>query len=209
MTTASESPPWLAALAPYVERDDLRVPLAEYITMPIGTVIQEVRGVYLRLPRWTGEPFADDFGKKAAAMVELDGEHLFAELAVLRLLARQGWDGRWVSTFSTGKEIWKYLVDWRPELTRQEQRNRPIEEAEPRQLMARVAGLNRPNRYADCWDLFAWRESQFAFFQCKRGKPNGKEELKKSQVEWLRWALYLGDPRLRLGDFCFVLWDFQ
>jgi hypothetical protein len=207
-TDPSDPPSWLSALAPCLERDDLRIPLAAPVTLPVGTIVNEVPGVFLRFPRWGGDPFVDDFGKKAAGMVELDGEHLFAELAVLRLLEKEGWSGRWVNTQGGGGEIWKYLTEWR-DVPRQEQRNRPIEDAEPRQLLARVAGMNKPARYAGCWDVFAWRESEFAFFTCRRGTPKNAVEVKSGQVEWLRAALYLGDPRLRLRSFCFVLWDYR
>lgn len=205
---SSDPPPWLPALAPYVERDDLRIPLAAPITLPVGTIVTEVPGVFMRFPRWGGEPFADDFGKKAAAMVELGGEHLFAELAVLRLLESDGWSGRWVNTYSGGGEVWKYLTEWR-DVPRQEQKNRPLEEAEPRQLLAQIAGMNRPARYAGCWDTFAWRGSSFAFFECKRMARTGKDTVKPAQVEWLRSALYLGDPRLKLSSFCVVHWDYR
>lgn len=198
----------MSSLAPYVERNDLRMPLSTPITLPIGTIIHDVRAVFMRFPRWSGEPFADDFGKKGAGMVALDGEHLFAELAVLRLLEKDGWNGRWVNTYSARGEVWKYLTDWR-DAPRQEQRNRPIEEAEPRQLLARVAGMNKPARYAGCWDTFVWRESEFAFFECKRTGPKSKDTVKPAQVDWLRSALYLGDPRLKIDSFCIVQWDYE
>jgi len=206
-TDPSEAPGWLRALAPHVERDDLRIVLKTNISLPTGRTITEVPGVLMRFPRWTGEPFTDDFGKKAAGMIELDGEHLFAELAVLRLLEKDGWTGRWVNTYSGKGEVWKYLTEWR-DVPRQEQRNRVLEEPEPRQLLARVATMNRPARYAGCWDVFAWRGDEFAFFQCKKGsaKPGS---LSTEQEDWLRSALYVGDERLRLGSFCVVQWDYR
>jgi hypothetical protein len=207
-STTAERPAWFSALAPYVEGEDRSVPLANSITLPIGTIVNQVRGVFLRLPKWEGAPFVDDFGKKAGGMVALDGEHTFAELAVLRLLEKEGWSGRWISSWSAGGEVWKYLTDWQ-DVPRQEQRNRVIEDAEPRQLLARVAGMNKPARYAGCWDLFVWRDSQFAFFHTKRATPKSKETVKAAQVEWLRSALYLGDPRLKVDSFCMVLWDYQ
>lgn len=205
---STDHPGWLSALAPYAERADLRVDLAEPITLPIGTRILDVPGVFLRLPNWEGPPFADDFGKRGAGMVELEGEHLLPELAVLRLLEREGWSGRWVNTYSAKGEVWKYLTEWR-DVPRQEQRNRPIEEAEPRQLLAQVAGMNKPARYAGCWDVFAWRDSKFTFFQCRRGAPKPGEVVKAAQVDWLRSALYLGDPRLRAESFCVVYWEYR
>ncbi|HYH82228.1 MAG TPA: hypothetical protein VEX86_20635 [Longimicrobium sp.] len=206
-TDPTAAPAWLSALAPFVERDDLSIVLKTPISLPTGRTVNEVPGVAMRFPKWAGEPFADDFGKKAAGMVELDGEHLFAELAVLRLLERDGWTGRWVNTYSGKGEVWKYLTEWR-DVPRQEQRNRVLEEPEPRQLLARVATMNRPARYAGCWDVFAWRGDEFAFVQCKKGtaKPGA---LSTDQEDWLRSALYVGDERLTLRSFRVVQWDYR
>ena len=205
---SSVRPPWSAALEPLVERGDLLVPLKVPITLPAGAVINDVPALSMRFDRWTGAPFVDDFGKKSAGMIDLDGEHLFAELALLRLLERDGWTGRWVNTYSARGEVWKFLTAW-TDVPRQEQRNRPIEDAEPRQLLARIAGMNRPARYAGCWDTFAWKGSDFVFLQSKRAAPRAQPGLSTAQEDWLRSALYVGDPRVRLGSFCLVLWDYR
>lgn len=202
-----ETPPaWMQALLPYTERGDLQVPLKVPIHMPSGRMVSDVPGVYLRLPRWEGAPFADDFGKKAAGMVELDGEHLFAELAVLRLLEREGWSGRWVNTVGAKGEVWKYLTRW-DDVPRAEQRNRVIEDEDPRVVLAGVARRAK-KRYAGCWDVFAWRGDDFAFFQTKRGAPAAKAELGAAQAEWLHTALLFGDPRITLASFAVVHWDY-
>lgn len=207
MTDSLQDRPWFAALAPLVERDDLLIPLRTPINLPTGRIINEVPGVFIRLPRWTGDAFADDFGKKAAGMVELEGEHLFAELAVLRLLEQAGWNGRWVNTYSGRGEVWKYLTEW-TDVPREEQRNRVLEDPEPRQLLARVAQMNRPARYAGCWDVFAWRDAEFAFLNTRKTGPK-PAQLLTNQEDWLRSALYVGDERLTLRSFCVVQWDYR
>lgn len=206
-SAATSGPTWHSALAPYLEREQ-RVELTVPITLPAGRMIHDVAGVFMRFPKWTGAPFVDDFGRKSAAMIELDGEHLFPELAVLRVLEKDGWNGRWVSTYSAGKEVWKYLTEWR-DVPRDEQRARPIEDAEPRQLIARIAGFNKPRRYKGCWDVFAWRAEEFAFFQCKRRAPKGTDVISRDQQEWLRSALYVGNRQVSEHSFCFVQWDYQ
>ncbi len=203
---ASDTPPWLTPLRRFVAVDDIRVELRTPITLP-GRAIREVPGVFMRFPRWQGAPFVDDFGKKSAGMIDIDGEHLFAELAVLRLLESDGWEGRWVNTYSARGEVWKFLTEWR-DVPRAEQKNRPIEEAEPRQVLARIAGLNKPARYKGCWDIFAWNGSDFVFLTCKRTTPKHKDLTKTEQEDWLRSALYLGDPRVSVKSFCFVQWDY-
>lgn len=200
-------PAWTSAFRPYIERE-LRVELQTPIRFPAGRVINDVPGVFVRFPMWRGQPFVDDFSRKSAAMIELNGEHLFAELAVLRLLQSDGWDGRWVNTYSGGGEVWKYLTDWE-DVPRAEQKTRPISDSEPRQLLARVAGFNKPRRYKGCWSVFAWRSSQVAFVECKRTTSKSKDVVNKEQEEWLRSALFLGDPRMTVDAFCFLQWDYQ
>ena len=175
--------------------------------MPAGRMIHDVPGVFMRFPRWTGAPFVDDFGKKSGAMIELDGEHLFVELAVLRLLEKDGWSGRWVNTYGGGGEVWKYLTEWK-DVPRAEQRNRPIEDSEPRQLLARIAGFNKPRRYRGCWDTYAWRDAEFVFVECKRAASRDKDDISKEQEEWLRSALYIGDGRISENSFCSLHRDF-
>ena len=208
MTSAAASgPTWHSALAPYVEREQ-RVELKVPISLPAGRMIHDVAGVFMRFPKWTGAPFVDDFGRKSAAMIDLDGEHLFPELAVLRVLEKDGWNGRWVSTYSAGREVWKYLTEWK-DIPREEQRTRPLEDAEPRQLIARIAGFNKPRRYKGCWDVFAWRDAEFAFFQCKRGAPKATDVISKDHQEWLRSAVYVGNRQVTEQSFCVVQWDYQ
>ena len=200
-------PSWLPALRPFVERDDFRVELKTPIHMPSGRIIRDVAGVFMRFPKWTGEAFVDDFGKKAAAFVDLEGEHTFAEIAVLKLLEKDGWSGRWVNTQGGKGEVWKYLTEWR-DVPRDDQRNRVIEDAEPRQLLAKVAGLNKPARYRGCWDVYAWRGGDVAFIECKRNTGKSPDVISKDQEDWLRSALYTGDERISLESFGFVQWDY-
>jgi hypothetical protein len=197
----------MSAFAPVVERE-FRVELKLPITLPAGRMIHDVPGVFLRFPRWAGAPFVDDLGKKASGMIDLNGEHLFPELAVLRLLENDGWAGRWVNTSGAGAEVWKYLTEWK-DVPRDEQRNRGIEDSEPRQLLARIAAFNKPRRYKGCWDVFAWRASEFAFVECKRTTPKAKDVISKEKEEWLRSALYVGDRRVSENSFCFVQWDYR
>ena len=199
-------PVWMSAFQPFVERE-FRVELKVPITMPAGRMIHDVAAVFLRFPMWTGAPFVDDLGKKSGGMIDLDGEHLFAELAVVRLLEKDGWSARWVNTSGAGKEVWKYLTEWK-DVPREEQRNRIIEESEPRQLLARIAGFNKPRRYKGCWDVYGWRGDDIVFAECKRTTPKTTDVISADKHEWLRSTLYVGDRRATDKSFCFVQWDY-
>lgn len=198
--------PWYSSLAPYVERDDLSVELAHPFLRPDGTRVDAVPSVFMRFPTWKGAPFVDELGKKATAMVELDGEHLFVELAILRLLEREGWEGRWIHTTTSG-EISRYLTDWR-DVPRQDQRNRPIQNDAARAMLYAIADRSG-NRYGGCWGVFAWRDGDFAFFEAKRQPPKDKDRLKSAPEAWLRAALSLREQVLSPRNFGLVQWEYR
>ena len=208
MTDAvQEEPAWQSALSPHLV-EMVRVPLTTPLRTRAGELIPEVRGAVMRFPRWTGPAFQDDFGKKSSAFVEIEGEHLFAELAVLRLLEREGWEGRWVTTYGRAHgEVWKLLTRWL-DAPRDDQKHVPIEDTRARQLLASIAAINKPARYAGCWGTYAWRGGDFAFFDCKRTSSTTKERVKVPQEEWLRMALAAHPAVFDVDSFCFVLWDY-
>jgi hypothetical protein len=204
---ADRQPAWAPALSPCL-REIIQVPLATHIHTRLGDPIQNVAGAVLRFARWTGPAFVDDLGRKTAAFVELDGEHLFAELALLRLLARDGWEGRWVVTSGGAHgEIWKLLTRWL-DLPRADQKHVPIEDAAPRQLLAGIAHANKPARYGGCWGVFAWRGAEYLFLDCRRGSGSKIDPVKARQVEWMRMALVSQPGVLRPHSFCAVQWDY-
>ena len=144
--------------------------------------------------------------QKTAAMVELNGEHLFAELAIQRLLEREGWEARWIHT-SAGGEITKYLTDWR-DVPRPEQKSRPIQHDGARALLYAIADRSG-NRYGGCWSVFAWRENSYAFFEAKRQGAKEAEQLKPAQAAWVRAALSLREQTMSARDFALVQWEYQ
>ncbi len=200
-------PAWAPAFAPFL-REVIRVPLATHIHTRLGDPVQDVAGAVLRLPHWSGPAFVDDLGKKAAAFVELDGQHLFAELAVLRLLEREGWEGRWViTTGGAHGEISKLLTRWQ-DVPRADQKHAPIEDAAARQLLTGIAHANKPARFAGCWSVFAWRGGAYLFLECRRASGSKIDPVKAKQVEWMRMALASQPGILRPDSFCVVQWDY-
>jgi len=53
------------------------------------------------LVRWEGKPLTNTFG-----------ECVFAELAILRLLEREGWCGRWVETYGAPNSYPRFMQEW-------------------------------------------------------------------------------------------------
>ena len=75
-------------------------------------------------------------------------------------------------------------------------------------MLAKIAS-NRKKRYNGCWDVYAWRDGQFAFLDTRRGAPGPKDEVKADQVDWLYTALLFGDERIKVDSFGVVSWDYR
>jgi hypothetical protein len=136
---------------------------------------------------WRGQPVADAYGNKP--VVEYDGQPLFAELAIVRLVEQEGWTGVWVDTYRQ-----RFLRD----LPGAGDEVPPPEPA--RELYGRIA--SRAGGAGGCWDVLAWRGTEIAFLESKR---HGKDRLRPGQGVWLRAAL---DEGILASSFAVVEWDF-
>jgi len=117
-----------------------------------------------------------------------EGEALFAELVIRRMLEKEGWESVWVNNFGR-KEFLKGLPRTRSfglSLHAQETFDRIVERNGGRQ---------------GCWDVFAFRDGQKVFVEAKRAR---KDHIKKSQRAWLEAARDVGVP---LDAFSVVEWD--
>lgn len=196
-----------------MEIDDLPTPLNCPVKLASGDVIDEAPGCFLRFDRWNGDRMEHDFNKGESAMIDLYGEHLFGEIAILRLLEIDGWSGRWVNTFGSGKSA-KFLTSWESDRPNKDQPHVPIEEPEPRQLFAKVFRENG-RKYAGCWDVFAWKDGSCLFAEAKAQRmkrassPRCGDRPNENQSSWLKAALDLNDNRLKRSSFVFVQWDYR
>lgn len=68
--------------------------LTEQISFPSGETVQVQKRVFV-FNLWTGAP-VDAYGGKP--VIDVGGEPLFAELALLRHFQKEGYDGVWVDT---------------------------------------------------------------------------------------------------------------
>ena len=136
--------------------------------------------------QWMGEP-VDTYGGKA--LVDAGGSPLFAELAVLDLLKKDGWDGVWFDgyrgKFRTGMPSSSDPVQL------------PAKQA---QIWRRIVEANG-GRSGGSWDIFAWREEDLRFVECKRRR---KDRIKENQRNWFAAARSAGIP---LDSFLIAEWD--
>ena len=120
---------------------------------------------------WTGAPLEDTYGNKT--ILNFEGEPVFAELAILRILQRHGWNGVWVDTFTHA-----YRVAFR---TQQHGVQLPTDEQVLLDQIYRQAGSTK-----GCWDVFCWQNECNLFAESKR---QGRDRLRETQRRWLSAAL--------------------
>lgn len=158
-------------------RHGLKLPRGKWVEVPL---------VHLTFSPWGGPPIEDDYGGKP--VVEHNGEPAYAELAILRLLENQGWEGVWVDTFRN-----RYLVDL-PENDGESSLS-DDQESLLQKIRKRNGGLS------GCWDIFASRDGKVLFAE---SKWRNNDAIRASQREWLQAALA---APLTAEDFLIVEWD--
>jgi hypothetical protein len=130
-----------------------------------------------------GEPLKDTYGGKP--VIDLNGEPVFAELAILRLLQAERWQGVWIDTFRKKKWI---AIKQCMEL--------PSDKNEFLERIYQSAGSR-----SGCFDVYCWRDDQVLFIEAKQ---KGRDRIRDSQRRWLAAAL---KSKLRIESFLIVEWS--
>ena len=145
-----------------------------------------IQKYFLHFNEWRGTPIPNTYNGKA--VIDWNGEPVFAELAVLRLFQSQGWEGVWVDSYRR-----KYRTGL-PGVAE------PVELPEKqRQLIDSIRA--KTGRHGGCWDVLIWKDDQLFFVELKRLK---KDKIQESQITWLEQSLSNG---LSTINFVFIEWS--
>ena len=139
----------------------------------------------MRFKLWAGEPIKDTYGGKA--VLDSDGQPVFAELAILRLLEKDGYEGVWVDTYRRRfRDAMPPAVCELP--------------AQAREIYDRIVTANGGKR-GGCWDVLAWKNGKYLFVEAKR---KGEDNMLVDQLRWLDAAI-----QVSLAPSCFRIceWD--
>jgi hypothetical protein len=101
---------------------------------------------------WPGKMF--DFGRKPILLYQ--GETYFAELVILRMLQKRGWDGVWVNSFGRC-----YLDNMPKDWALRERVSIPDDKEKI------LKDIQRTARTSSSFDVFAWNGSQVLFCEAK------------------------------------------
>lgn len=170
-----------------------------HVALQTAAGVRHVSECCVTFRKWDGEALSNVFGNKQL----LDVNHCpaFAELAVMDIFVKDGWDARWVSTYGRGKMSPCFLRYWR-DTDYQYQDNIPFYDRQKRAFLESVAVRNGRN-YGGCWDIVAWKESVVVFAELKRDR---KDAVRTTQTRWLEAAIACG---LTEDNFLLVRWDVE
>ncbi len=118
--------------------------------------------------------------------LEFFGEPSWAEITLVKLLERGGWQAVWVKNWG-GRAFWREVGGPATKLP-----------AAPAALFGAIESLVAPS--GGCWDVFAWRSREVLFIESKQ---RGRDRLRPTQLAWLESGLSVGTP---LSSFTVVEW---
>lgn len=153
----------------------------------------------LTLNRWKGKAIQNTFGGKA--LIDVNGNATFAELAIVDYLKKDGWNARWVETFGRPRMDPFMLTAWN-DVCLKEQIHVPITDVEIYETLIGIAKLNG-NKFGGCWDVVAWKNGYIIFLEAKRNK---RDRIRSSQINWLKASLTYG---LNCNNFIIIQWDIK
>ncbi len=157
----------------------------QQIELPSGREITIAKATPV-FRKWAGEIPVDTFNGKP--LLELNGEMVFAELAILRSFQQAGWDGRWIDSFHQ-----RFLTQYWPT---------PVSEPLPAKAQSVLDRIRaQGGGSGGCFDVFCWRGDELLFAESK-----WRDRVLPTQIQWLEAALNIGIP---VGSFLIVQWRFE
>ena len=171
----------LIALSPTIELRDVMLP---------GGSVARIRSLRIAFSRATPNRLPDGVLPRtytSKPLVSVNGDAMFAELAIVRWLEKDGWDGVWVDTFHGGK-LWRAMP------------HRSLPVALPPEARALHDRIRRANggRSSGAFDVMAWRNGNFAFLEYK----GEGDRSNRNESRWIEAALEAG---VTAGQLWFVL----
>lgn len=148
---------------------------------------------------WKDEAIQNTFGGKA--LVDVNGNASFAELAIVYYLKKNGWNARWIQPFGRPSMNPFMLTEWN-DVPCKDQTHVPIIDLEIYDTLMGIAKLNG-NSFSGCWDVVAWKNENIIFLEAKR---NRRDRIRPNQIDWLKASLAYG---LNCNNFIIIQWDIK
>ncbi len=162
----------------------------ETIILPSGESAT-IKKYFLKFKAWAGEKIAFDYGRKP--IIDFDSEACFAELAILRLFLKNGWQGAWVETYGGTHFLNSMPLGWS---LKSEHISIPDEKEK---LLKKIWQAGKTKA---CFDVVVWQGHEVQFYEAKRSH---KDRLTEAQKKFIQGAITCGIP---LSSLFIIEWDY-
>ncbi|MFA6385413.1 MAG: hypothetical protein WCW29_01555 [Candidatus Paceibacterota bacterium] len=122
----------------------------------------------------------NNFNYGGKPLINHNNEPIFAELAILRILQADGWEGVWVETYGGTHFLQSMPKEWK---LKSEHVSIPKDKEELLKKIWKTA------KTTACFDIFAWKGKDFIFCEAKN---KGKDKLTNGQIKFIEGALFCG-----------------
>jgi len=147
---------------------------------------------YITFRKWIGKLPDFDYGGKP--FIDYKNEAVFAELAILKLLIADGWNGAWVETYGGINFMQGMPNKWK---LAENSISIPKDKEEILKNIWKVGNTTA------CFDVFAWKANDVLFCESKH---KGKDRLTNAQTKFIEGALLCG---IKEESLLIVEWDFE
>jgi hypothetical protein len=143
----------------------------------------------LHFDSWSGLQLKNRYGKTA---LNFEGEAMFAELVILRLLQRDGFEGVWVDTYRN--RFRQSMMSFISILQPAQERALRVLERIPNYLEDTYETIRKANsgRRGGCWDVMARKGNILVFVESKQNTPQCRDRIREGQRRWFETALSVG-----------------
>ncbi len=161
----------------------------ETIILPSGKEVN-VKKYFLKFTARAGEKIGFDYGQKA--IIDFEGEACFAELAILRMFLKNGWQGVWVEAYGGTHFLNSMPQGWSL---------KPEHISIPENKENLLKKIWHAGQTKACFDVVVWRDDQILFCEAKRSK---KDRLTEAQKKFIQAAITCG---IRLSALIIIEWE--
>ena len=149
------------------------------VTLPDGSTVA-IRSLRIAFSRATPNRLPEGTLPRtytAKPLVSVNGAAMFGELAIVRWLEKDGWEGVWMDTFH-GAKFWKGMPH----------KSQPV--ALPAAARALYDAIRSANggKASGTFDVMAWRNGDFAFLEYK----GEGDRSNRNEARWIAAALAAG-----------------
>ena len=147
---------------------------------------------YITFRKWIDKP--PDFNYGGKPFVDYENKAVFAELAILKLLIADGWNGVWVETYGGTN-----FMQGMPKKWKLAENNIFI----PKDKETILKNIWKAGNTTACFDVFAWKDNDILFCESKH---KGKDRLTNAQTKFIEGALLCG---IKEESLLIIEWDFE